>query len=72
MNDINEFESARENNLIDYLRSAISDGVAGMLDAPSLLRQIIENELWRERFVRADKRNRPVRHLRPVHRRRAA
>lgn len=55
MNDINEFESARENNLIDYLRSAISDGVAGMLDAPSLLRQIIENELWRERFVRQTK-----------------
>ena len=51
MNDINEFESTNTNNLIDYLRSAISDGAAGMLDAPSLLRQIIESELWRERFV---------------------
>lgn len=51
MNDINEFKSASRNNLIDYLRSAISDGAAGLLDAPSLLRQIIENELWRKRFV---------------------
>lgn len=51
MNDINEFESARENNLIDYLRSAISDGAAGLTDAPSLLRQIIEGGLWRKRFV---------------------
>ena len=51
MNDINDFESTSANNLIDYLRSAISDGAAGLLDAPSLLRQIIENDLWRERFV---------------------
>ena len=51
MNDMNEFESTRENNLIDYLRSAISDGAAGLTDAPSLLRQIIEGELWRKRFV---------------------
>ncbi len=51
MKDINEFESTMGNNLIDYLRSAISDGAAGMLDAPSLLRQIIESELWREHFV---------------------
>ncbi len=51
MNDTNDFESTNANNLIDYLRSAISDGAAGLLDAPSLLRQIIENEMWRERFV---------------------
>lgn len=51
MNDINDFESTSANNLIDYLRSAISDGAAGLLDAPSLLRQIIENDVWRERFV---------------------
>ena len=51
MKDINEFESTNANNLIDYLRAAISDGAAGLVDAPSLLRQIIENQLWRERFV---------------------
>ena len=51
MKDTNEFESTSANNLIDYLRSAIGDGAAGLRDAPSLLRQIIESELWRERFV---------------------
>lgn len=51
MNDTKEYESTSANSLIDYLRSAISDGAAELLDAPSLLRQIIEGEPWRERYV---------------------
>lgn len=42
-------------NLVDYLRSAISDGTAGLTDVPMLVRQIIENDSWRERFVNQTK-----------------
>lgn len=40
-----------ENRTIDYLRSAISDGKAGLNDVPALIKRVIEEDLWRERYV---------------------
>lgn len=44
-------ESANAHSLIENLRSAISDGAAGLFDALLLVRQIIEGALWQQRFV---------------------
>lgn len=48
---MNTPENAASNNIIDDLRSAITDGTAGLFDVPLLIRRVIENEAWRERFV---------------------
>jgi hypothetical protein len=44
-------EIVASNNMIDDLRSAITDSTAGLFDVPLLIKQVIENEVWRERFV---------------------
>jgi len=44
-------EIVASNNMIDDLRSAITDGTAGLFDVPLLIKRVIENEVWRERFV---------------------
>lgn len=44
-----------EDRLIDYLRSAISDGNAGLSDVPALVKRVIEENLWQERYVRQSK-----------------
>ena len=40
-----------ENRTIDYLRAAISDGKAGLCDVPALIKRVIEEDLWQERYV---------------------
>lgn len=43
--------SEKEERVIDHLRSAITDGAAGLADVPALLKRVITEKLWRERFV---------------------
>ncbi len=44
-------ESKSEDRLVDFLRSAIYDGSAGLSDVPALVKRVIEENLWQERFV---------------------
>ncbi len=44
-----------EDRLVDFLRSAITDGSAGLSDVPALVKRVIEENLWRERYVRQSK-----------------
>lgn len=40
-----------DDRLVDYLRSAITDGSAGLSDAPALVKRVIEEAAWKERYV---------------------
>ena len=44
-------ERKSKERVIDFLRSAITDGSAGLTDVPALIKRVIEEDLWRERFV---------------------
>ncbi len=44
-----------DDRLVDFLRSAISDGSAGLSDVPALVKRVIEENLWQERYVRQSK-----------------
>lgn len=44
-----------EDRLVDFLRSAISDGSAGLSDVPALVKRVIEENLWQKRYVRQSK-----------------
>jgi hypothetical protein len=48
---------SNDDRLVDYLRSAITDGSAGLNDVPALLKRVIEEDLWRERFVQQSKQS---------------
>lgn len=37
--------------VVDCMRSAIGEGASGLNDVPGLLKQIIQEELWRERVI---------------------
>ena len=40
-----------EDRLVDFLRSAITDGSAGLSDVPALVKRVITENLWRKRYV---------------------
>lgn len=44
-----------DDRLVDFLRSAISDGNAGLSDVPALVKRVIEENLWQERYVTQSK-----------------
>lgn len=48
-------ETKSEDRLVDFLRSAISDGSAGLSDVPALVKRVIEENLWQKRYVRQSK-----------------
>lgn len=48
---------SNDDRVVDYLRSAITDGSAGLNDVPALLKRVIEEGLWRERFVQQSKQS---------------
>ncbi len=48
-------ETKSEDRLVDFLRSAISDGSAGLSDVPTLVKRVIEENLWQKRYVHQSK-----------------
>lgn len=44
-----------DDRLVDFLRSAILDGSAGLSDVPALVKRVVEENLWQERYVRQSK-----------------
>ena len=44
-----------DDRLVDFLRSAVSDGSAGLSDVPALVKRVIEENLWRERYIHQSK-----------------
>jgi len=44
-----------DDRLVDFLRSAITDGRAGLSDVPALVKRVVGENLWRERYVHQSK-----------------
>jgi hypothetical protein len=45
----------KDDRVVDYLRSAITDGTAGLCDVPALVKRVIKENLWQERYVQKTK-----------------
>ncbi len=48
---------SNDDRVVNYLRSAVTDGSAGLNDVPALLKRVTEEGLWRERFVQQSKQS---------------